>query len=239
MNMLARLMRHLAAMGYLRETAECRYQLTEFSKALTIPIIGDGYPCLYVLPDVPRAPSPQKSTLTAMCHRAGAGRAACDRFPEYAAANNFAEPMSAEHGAFQYAYGTPLNYFAFVQANEPLGRQFNHHMGGYSRGRPTWMDRFPTQERLIEGAKAGAEDALLVDIGGGFGHDLESFHAKHPQAPGRLVLQDLPGVLEQIVSLSDKIERQPYDFRTKQPVEGEFSNQAAIVQLPRPTSLTD
>lgn len=45
-SLLARLMRHLAAMGYLRGTAEGKYQLTEFSKALTIPIISDGYPCL-------------------------------------------------------------------------------------------------------------------------------------------------------------------------------------------------
>lgn len=41
-------MRHLAAMRYLVETAPCRYGLTDFSRALTIPIIGDGYPCLYV-----------------------------------------------------------------------------------------------------------------------------------------------------------------------------------------------
>lgn len=42
----ARLMRHLAAMGYLDEAARCQYRLTGFSKALTIPIICDGYPCL-------------------------------------------------------------------------------------------------------------------------------------------------------------------------------------------------
>lgn len=129
--------------------------------------------------------------------------------------------MSAEEGPFQFAYDTTLNFFAYLQANNPLGLQFNHHMGGYSRGRPTWMDRFPTQERLIDGAKTGAEDALLVDIGGSVGHDLEAFHTRHPEAPGRLVLQDLPGVLGQIVKLDEKIERQAYDFLTEQPVKSE------------------
>lgn len=128
--------------------------------------------------------------------------------------------MSAEEGPFQFAYDTSLNFFAYLQANNPLGMQFNHHMGGYSRGRPTWMDRFPTQERLIVGAKTGAEDVLLVDIGGSVGHDLEAFHTRHPSAPGRLILQDLTVVLDQITTLTPTIERQPYDFHTPQPIRG-------------------
>lgn len=44
----ARTMRHLAAMGYIKETGQDEYQPTNFSKSLTIPIIKDGYPCLYV-----------------------------------------------------------------------------------------------------------------------------------------------------------------------------------------------
>jgi hypothetical protein len=39
-------MRHLAAMGYIAETSANEYKPTNFSKALTIPIIGDGYPCV-------------------------------------------------------------------------------------------------------------------------------------------------------------------------------------------------
>ena len=41
-------MKHIAAMGYIKEINEDEYAPTNFSKALTIPIIGDGYPCLYV-----------------------------------------------------------------------------------------------------------------------------------------------------------------------------------------------
>jgi hypothetical protein len=42
----ARLMRHIAAMGFITETNSDEYKATNFSKALTIPIIGDGYPAL-------------------------------------------------------------------------------------------------------------------------------------------------------------------------------------------------
>lgn len=63
--------------------------------------------------------------------------------------------MAAEYGLFQYAYQTKLDFFSYLQDNNPLGLQFNRHMGGYSRGRPSWMDPgfFPVEERLIKGAR--------------------------------------------------------------------------------------
>jgi hypothetical protein len=39
-------MKHIGAMGYIKETDSDEYVATNFSTALTIPIIGDGYPCL-------------------------------------------------------------------------------------------------------------------------------------------------------------------------------------------------
>jgi hypothetical protein len=47
---LGRLLKHIGAMGYIKETDADTYAPTNFSNALTIPIIGDGYPCLYVSP---------------------------------------------------------------------------------------------------------------------------------------------------------------------------------------------
>lgn len=44
-------MRHIAALGYLTEVGPDEYSLTNFSKSLSIPIIGDGYPGLYVIRD--------------------------------------------------------------------------------------------------------------------------------------------------------------------------------------------
>ena len=38
-------MRHLAAMGYLREVASDTYERTNFTKAMAVPIIGECYPC--------------------------------------------------------------------------------------------------------------------------------------------------------------------------------------------------
>ncbi len=38
------MMRHVAAMGYIVETGADEYKPNNFSKALAIPVIGDGYP---------------------------------------------------------------------------------------------------------------------------------------------------------------------------------------------------
>ncbi|KAJ6186900.1 hypothetical protein N7519_001808 [Penicillium mononematosum] len=47
----------------------------------------------------------------------------------------------------------------------------------------------------------------LVDIGGGLGHDLAGLKRKFPNIPGRLVLEDLPDVIEHAKeSIEDGIE---------------------------------
>jgi hypothetical protein len=142
------------------------------------------------------------------------------------ASHEWQTPNDVANGPYQAAYNTPLNFFEWLQANQPYGMQFNHHMGGYRQGRPSWMDAdfYPVQDRLVRGMDTTpAEDSvLLVDIGGGLGHDLSEFRRKHPTAPGRLVLQDLAIVTEQIKpgTLHDTVEVMAYDFHTEQPLVG-------------------
>lgn len=79
---------------------------------------------------------------------------------------------------------------------------------------------YPVQDKLIQGARHGRDEALLVDVGGNKGHDLEEFITKWPDCPGRLVLQDLPHVINDAVSLHPSIEPMVHDFFTEQPVKG-------------------
>lgn len=104
-------------------------------------------------------------------------------------------------------------------------------MAGYLLGRPSWSDEgfYPVKKRLLEGFDLGNNDAvLLVDIGGGIGHYTEQFRSKFPDAPGRLILQDLPVVLEQVQGLNPRIERMEHDFFTEQPVKGKFPMLSAL-----------
>ena len=148
--------------------------------------------------------------------------AALDQFHEWADKNDWKTPNSISDGPYQYAFRTTNNLFENHQAKPPYGEQFNLHMGGYHQGRPSWMDEgfYPIKENLIQGFDDSEGSAMLVDIGGSVGHDMEELHSKHPDLPGRLISQDLPIVIGQIKKLNKRIEPMAYDFTTEQPVKG-------------------
>lgn len=94
-------------------------------------------------------------------------------------------------------------------------------MEGQRANRAHWVDWFPVRELVLNDAKP--EGPLLIDIGGGRGHDLVAFKHKFPEASGRLVLEDLPGVIGDIENLESGIEAVPYDFfAAHNPVKGVF-----------------
>lgn len=124
------------------------------------------------------------------------------------------------------AHKTKQHWFEHIQTHPENGPAFNNHMAGYLLGRPPWMedDFYPAKERLIKGFDAENKDAVMfVDIAGGFGHYTEQFRSKFPDVPGRLIVQDLPVVIDQVQGLHPRIEKMGYDFLTEQPVKGELS----------------
>ncbi|KAK3386836.1 S-adenosyl-L-methionine-dependent methyltransferase [Podospora didyma] len=201
--LLSRLLKHVAAMGYIHETGRDEYRPSSFSKSLTIPIIGAGY-----------------QIFTGPGSTGGLGKCVSS-LPAYLKSTGYKTPNSMSDGNLQFSHETKLNMFEWLHANPPTGQQFNQHMGGYAQGRPRWLDDgfYPVQERLIEGFSG---ETLLVDIGGSVGHDINEFATRFPDAKGRLVLQDVEAVISTITEnqISPKIERTVYDFFTEQPVKG-------------------
>ncbi|KAK5987850.1 O-methyltransferase mpaG' [Cladobotryum mycophilum] len=197
-NLLRRLMRHLAAVGYLVESNEDEYTPTDFSTSLSIPIIGNGY--IAATSCIPSSTA---------------------KFNEFSRERGWKNPSDASDTAFMYALGTDKDMFTWLNC-QGYGPQFNDLMIGYHLGRKSWMspEVYPVQERLIDGAIVGDEAPLLVDIGGNIGHDLLQFKQRFPNAPGRLILQDLPAVIGQIQDLDSSIIRMEHDFNNEQPVKG-------------------
>ncbi|KAF5004256.1 hypothetical protein F66182_16057, partial [Fusarium sp. NRRL 66182] len=95
-------------------------------------------------------------------------------------------------------------------------------MSAYHQGRPSWMDRdfYPVENDLLNFVKPDPNAVLVVDIGGGLGHDLQEFHQKHPSAPGRLIVQDKAEVIQQVPTEPGKVEFMAHDFFTEQPIKG-------------------
>ena len=85
-----------------------------------------------------------------------------------------------------------------------------------------WHETFPMAAHLCPGFRRKDPDAVLrVDVGGGWVHALANFHKAHPEVPGRLILQDLPIVLDKVIDRPCKdFEIMNYDFFTPQPIRG-------------------
>lgn len=91
-------------------------------------------------------------------------------------------------------------------------------MSVYRAGNPDWWEFYPVEERLVAGFDKSKSDVLVVDVGGGRGHDLLSF-SNGIKSPGRLILQDLPEVIADVTETT-AFESQAHDFFTPQPVHG-------------------
>ncbi len=124
-------------------------------------------------------------------------------------------------GPFQSAHKTQLPFFAWLDQNPPYLQIFNSYMSAYRAGKPSWVDAgfYPISDRLVQGFDSSLDDVLLVDVGGGMGHDLQELKEKHQSLPGKLVLQDRPEVISTLSSAGSVFEPAAHDFFTPQPVK--------------------
>jgi O-methyltransferase domain len=137
---------------------------------------------------------------------------------DYLEKNDYKNPDDAYDTPFQFAYQTKDNYFEWLKKNPEDLQAFNRTM---TVNRQTagnhWFEYFPVVEKL----QASPERVLLIDIGGGIGHDISQFKKYFPNLPGKLVVQDLPDVIDDIsVPLPDGVEAVKYDMFTPQPIVG-------------------
>ena len=102
-------------------------------------------------------------------------------------------------GVFQYTEDTQLALFPWLAQHPAKLTSFLTLLGGWRIGRPQWFEVFPTEKSLFEGAKAETEErTLLVGVAGGHGYEIQAFRDHFPRQTGRLVLQKLPSVIDDI-----------------------------------------
>ncbi|KAJ5728130.1 o-methyltransferase [Penicillium malachiteum] len=197
--MLARLMKHLCAMGVIIETGPDEYLRTGYSISLMAERFSDAYPCI--------TDSITKGIMA---------------LPAHLKKTNYRNPTNGVDCAFQAGYDTKEHFFEFLGSHPMAAKQFNNHMSAYHQGRPSWMDVGFFDVPRLTNVDMGEDGALIVDMGGSLGHDLSEFRRKWPQAAGRFILQDLPAVVKQAQSmdLHKSIETMVHDFFTEQPVKG-------------------
>lgn len=199
--LVSRTLRLLSAKGFFHEANEELYSATALTKAMASSTMQSCYRFVWDISSHTALKAPKY--FREMHHRTGT------------------EPHD---GLMQYAHGTKLPFFLYVATMPSTMRDFNTYMGNTMGNRPYWQDWYPVQESLLDGFRP--DTVLLVDVGGGKGHDLESFHTRYPNSRGRLILQDLPHNVEaaQAVQASSSskptFECHPHDFFTPQPIKG-------------------
>jgi hypothetical protein len=113
---------------------------------------------------------------------------------------------------------TKLHYFDYVGASPRLQHALNTVMstcpGNLGQD---WFEYYPVEEKLRVN---GLSDVVLVDVGGNTGSDVTTFTKRFPDLPGRVILQDLPSVIEGAQTSPGVVEAIGHDFFNPQPVKG-------------------
>ncbi|KAI9736195.1 MAG: hypothetical protein M1834_001080 [Cirrosporium novae-zelandiae] len=195
--LVVQILRVLSATGHVKEIGVERYKASALTKALTDPLIESSVKICFDI-----------------------GNLCVAKAPEFFRRKGFKYPTTSSDTPFQLAFNTDMDYFPYADKHG-MTKDFHAWMELNQRGKPNWVDWFPIQRQLIDGFDAKQSDVLLIDIGGGQGKYLKLFKEKFLDAPGRLILQELPYAVEAArLNKNDGIEGVPYDFFTPQPVKG-------------------
>ncbi|MCJ1343168.1 hypothetical protein MMC31_001360 [Peltigera leucophlebia] len=195
--LIVRIMRVISSIGFAVELDEQTYMATALTKTITNPALEGGMKICY------------------------------DQFIpvqvkmlDYFRVHGYKSPIDNLNCPFQLTLATHLPFYEHLRQSPEKFKDFNTFMEGNRGGRKHWIDWFPVESHILSAIPSAENDTLLVDVGGGKGHDLERFLSKYPQTKGRLVLQDLPSTINSIQQLSPDIRPMSHDFFTPQPVKG-------------------
>ncbi|PYH43080.1 S-adenosyl-L-methionine-dependent methyltransferase [Aspergillus saccharolyticus JOP 1030-1] len=194
--LLARILRHLASTHIIIEVSPDHYKQSAFSKSLLEPVFGAWIPYL--------------NDMLNPCFA---------KMPAYLAQTNYRNPSDPNDGIFQYTKEFKGSLFEYYDQHPAESAVFNNVMGSVMAKQAGMLDIFP-YERLADSKEADCADpALLVDVGGNVGHDMNKFLAKQPGLGKRLVLQDRPDVVKQAICPTE-VRAMAHDFFTEQPIKG-------------------
>ncbi len=140
------------------------------------------------------------------------------KMPEYFRTHQYHDPRDNNDSAFAHAFGS--EFWTYLSTHPSSSADFNSFMQSRREGRPSWFAPYPVEENLLSERDPSPDAVLLIDIGGGRGHDLSKFRTTYPKHGGRLILQDQPDVISNASADLEGIECMPHNFFMPQPIKG-------------------
>ena len=146
------------------------------------------------------------------------------KLPDYLASLNYRNPNDRHSSFFGFAHQTDLNMYEWLQAHPEQMRIFNDFQTANAQMNEGGVRRI-LESLLVSGDNIGTNagqdnnKVLFVDVGGGRGEALRKFRRNHPELRGRIIIEDLPKVIEG-QAVEDGVEAIAHDFFTPQPITG-------------------
>jgi hypothetical protein len=196
--LIVRNMRLVTHNGVCDEVEHGTYASNDRTRFLTLPAIAGGFNHLYHF-----------------------GFKTTQMIPELIQEGKLVQfPQNAdERSPIQHAFGDTM--FGVLSKDARRKKVFDDYMEArrYSK-EPKWFEIFPAGEKFRGELKAGSDEPLLVDVGGGKGHDLAAFRRLFTDVEGRLICQDLPTTFSGLVEKPKCVELMEHNFFEPQPVKG-------------------
>lgn len=135
--------------------------------------------------------------------------------PDFLARIKYQDVTDCTNTVHQVAQKTSLAAFPWFAEHPEPAKHFNEYMRYRRKDQMSCWDVYPMEE---ETQSFESNATLLVDIGGNLGHQCAEFKNKFPKAPGRVILQDLPGPISTALS-TPGVENMVHDMFKPQPIE--------------------
>lgn len=147
------------------------------------------------------------------------------KFLAFLKERKYSNPTDKSDTGFMYGMGTQDHYFQYISrpGREVEAEAFYNHMRFKTLGLK-WHEMPGIIQGVFGDYQAKNDEVLMIDVGGGSGHDLVSFRAAHPDVKGRLIVQDLPETIRAANAAGELavkgIEAGEHDFFTQEMVMG-------------------
>ncbi|KAI4265233.1 MAG: hypothetical protein L6R38_009566 [Xanthoria sp. 2 TBL-2021] len=194
--LLGRLLRYAASSGFVKQSSEDTWTASRATHSLVIPSSEANIEQAFI-----------------------DGLPLYVDLPRFLVQNSYQNPTDSRNTVHSLTYNTPLDHFDWMKGNPEHYAALNKYMAA-NRMTKTGINAFPFEEKVPSLFESESpETALFVDVGGGRGQMCRAFRAKHPDLPGRVILQDLQLIIAEAPSV-DGIEAMAHDFFHQQPIQG-------------------
>ncbi|KAI9691908.1 MAG: hypothetical protein M1822_007981 [Bathelium mastoideum] len=192
--LLKRILRYYNTINVVREVGPHQYRATNITRNLT-----------------------EEVCIAAMGHYYDLVAKQYQATPSFLKENNYQNPTDEKNTALQMGWNTRKQPFDLMLTLPGAMNQFHTYMALRRQVALSWLTVFPVNEETA--GLTDRERPLLVNIGGGIGHQCAQFREKHPDIPGRVILQDVPETIA-IALQTPGVENMAHDYFKPQPIRG-------------------